>query len=78
MQMVASSSFGTTRGVSCACGIAAPPKFIDAIDGVATPPSKGEQVLRPEVAAEACRRRERLFEEIEHETDPTGHPTTPA
>lgn len=31
-------------------GIAAPPKFIDAIDGVATPPSKGEQVLRPEVA----------------------------
>lgn len=31
-------------------GIAAPPKFIDAIDGVATPPAKGEQVLRPEVA----------------------------
>ncbi|MBL0212706.1 MAG: PBP1A family penicillin-binding protein [Myxococcales bacterium] len=31
-------------------GIAAPPKFIDAIDGVLTPPSKGEQVLRPEVA----------------------------
>ena len=31
-------------------GIAAPPKFIDAIDGKATPPSKGEQVVRPEVA----------------------------
>ncbi len=31
-------------------GIAAPPKFVDAIDGKPTPPSPGEQVLRPEVA----------------------------
>ncbi|MBA3461675.1 MAG: PBP1A family penicillin-binding protein [Deltaproteobacteria bacterium] len=31
-------------------GVSAPPKFVEAIDGVPTPPSKGEQVLRPEVA----------------------------
>lgn len=31
-------------------GIAAPPRFVDAIDGKPTAPSKGEQVLRPEVA----------------------------
>ena len=31
-------------------GIAAAPKFVDAIDGKPTPPSPGEQVLRPEVA----------------------------
>lgn len=31
-------------------GIYAPPKFIEAIDGKVTPPSAGEQVLRPEVA----------------------------
>jgi penicillin-binding protein 1A len=31
-------------------GVAAEPRFIDAIDGVATPPMAGEQVLRPEVA----------------------------
>jgi penicillin-binding protein 1A len=31
-------------------GIAAPPRFVDAIDGKLTPASKGEQVLRPEVA----------------------------
>jgi penicillin-binding protein 1A len=31
-------------------GIAADPRFVDAIDGKATPPAKGEQVLRPEVA----------------------------
>lgn len=31
-------------------GIAAKPRFVDAIDGKSTPPAKGEQVLRPEVA----------------------------
>ena len=31
-------------------GIAAPPRFVDAIDGKLTPASKGEQVLRAEVA----------------------------
>ena len=31
-------------------GIAAPPRFIEAIDGKAVPAGKGEQVLRPEVA----------------------------
>jgi len=33
-----------------AYGVAAPPRFVDAIDGKLTPASKGEQVLRPEVA----------------------------
>jgi penicillin-binding protein 1A len=31
-------------------GIAAEPQFVDAINGAPTPPSPGEQVLRPEVA----------------------------
>ncbi len=31
-------------------GIAAPPRFVDAIDGKLTPASKGEQVIRPEMA----------------------------
>jgi penicillin-binding protein 1A len=31
-------------------GLAAPPRFVDAIDGKPTAPSKTEQVLRPEVA----------------------------
>ena len=31
-------------------GVAAEPKFIDAFDGKATPPAKGEQVLAPEIA----------------------------
>jgi penicillin-binding protein 1A len=31
-------------------GIYAPPKFIEAIDGKVTPPSAGEQAVRPEVA----------------------------
>jgi penicillin-binding protein 1A len=31
-------------------GIAAEPQFVDAIDGKSTPPARGEQVIRPEVA----------------------------